>query len=262
MNRECRYAQVIWDSARTGSRLPDETQTHINQCDSCRQAHNEAALLAGALAEAGCVPTAPDCRSVVMDRISRSVPVYRRAWVYACAVAVITVGLGVMVLLPKPSQRAPIVAGNNIIKQTIPSPVQKEAPRVAITPIHKPNSILVKKTPKLASIPKKAVPQLIKQPKPVLAQKPETPELDMTKPMTIRVLRPIAVVEVSWPDPNDQKPDEYSYSYIEKDEKTGKVTNCSVERSGDSLEIYMEAEPASDQSPTKGSMNYETNTNV
>lgn len=266
MNRECRYAQeAIWDSARTGSRLPDEIQTHITECDSCRQAHNEAAMLASALANAGCVPAAPDCRSAVMARIASSVPIYRRAWVYACAFAVITVGLGVIILSPKPSQRMPLVADNNVIKQTIPNvphTVRKEVPRVAVTPIHKPNSILVKKTPKLASIPKKAVPRTIKRSKPVFVQKPETPVPEMPKPPSGRVLRPIAVAEVSWPDPNNQKQDEYSYSYREKDEKTGIVTNCSVKRSGDSLEMYMEAEPTSDQSPRKGSINYETNPNA
>ena len=261
MNRECRYAQeAIWDSAQTGSHVPDEIAAHIAECDSCRQAHNEVALLAGALANAGCVPAAPDCRSAVMAHISRSVPIYRRAWVYACAFAAIMVGLGVMVLLPKPSQRAPLVADNNVIKQTIPivpHTVRKEAPRVAVVPIHRPDkAVTVKTTPKLASIPKKAVPRTIKRSKPVFVQKPETPE------PSGRVLRPIAVAEVSWPDPDNQKQDEYSYGYIEKDAETGIVTNCSVKRSGDSVEIYMGAEPVSDQSPKKGSMNYETNPNA
>ena len=272
MNRECRYAQeAIWDSARTGSRFSNEIQTHIAECDSCTQAQKEAAILADALAKAVCVPGAPDCRSAVMARISNATLIYRRAWVYACAVAVIAVGLGVLVLSPKPSQRAPMVV-NNIKTPAKPhlTPIIRHevkkgvvAVRTATTRTETPTIHKQAAPVKHIHAHKQVAPQPVRQSSPMYAQKPETHvEPEQPEPPVNDIGRPIAIAVVTWPDPNNQTPNEYSYSYSEKDPETGIVTNCSVVRSGDSYVKVMEVKPANDQSPKKRSMNHETNPNA
>ena len=74
--------------------------------------------------------------------------------------------------------------------------------------------------------------------------------------------RPVAIAVVTWPSASDQPADNYAYSYTERDPDTGAVTDCSVKRSGNSIDIRMEVKPEKKNPPVRGSVDYEPNSNA
>ncbi|MCL5102779.1 MAG: hypothetical protein M1133_01520 [Armatimonadetes bacterium] len=74
--------------------------------------------------------------------------------------------------------------------------------------------------------------------------------------------RPVAIAVVTWPSASDQPADNYAYSYTQRDPDTGAVTDCSVKRSGNSIDIRMEVKPEKKEPPIRGSVDCETNSNA
>ncbi|MCX6345541.1 MAG: hypothetical protein NT018_10805 [Armatimonadetes bacterium] len=75
--------------------------------------------------------------------------------------------------------------------------------------------------------------------------------------------RPVAIAVVHWSTPVEEDPgNSYSYNYTDKDTETGEVTNCSVKRTGDTVEIRLESEPELKDPSKRGSIYYEKSTEV
>lgn len=123
MRSRCKaFQDAIWEHARFGTQLSNETQAHVDSCESCARTLKEARVMADALTHAASVPQVPDCRSAVMDRISAGQRLRRPVWVYAPAgVALASVLVGgviatsivrepssdVMVKIEAPAQQIP-----------------------------------------------------------------------------------------------------------------------------------------------------------
>ncbi len=72
MGSDCiRVSEAIWDFARDGVVLSEEELSHIRLCTSCATILAEARTCVEALNCLKPHPTAPDCRSAAMGRISR-----------------------------------------------------------------------------------------------------------------------------------------------------------------------------------------------
>ena len=274
MKRECdRFEESIWEHARTGGELAKDARRHAQSCEECARALEDAKTLSGLLAEAGRVPDAPDCRSAVMARISGearrwAVP----AWAYACAVVLIgaAVAVGIVNHQPKAPATAPLVvkkisparSGPPVIaKKNVPQPRQ-----VAVGPTHhvtqptegiKSTSVRRHVKPRYRVVRRDRAVALHPTRKPrnvepgtsglALAPGPRPPTPDP---------RSVAAVYVTWPQAGDSA--DTSYQYVERDAQTGETTTCSVKRSGDKVEIYIESTPGGNAPPVKGSIQNES----
>lgn len=214
------------------------------------------------------IPPAPDCRSAVMARISGRAE-GRPVWAYACAFGLVAVAvfLGARAFAPQsgppakqmakasraePRQAAPSprtvtlpqrerIAGN-------PTPAQRAVPESSYVPARR------------HSLPEKpirrhrrTIPAPVRQP--IIAQTPKPTRIPVPAANTNR---PVAIAVVTWPAGDTQTPDNYNYGYIDRNATTGQTTKCSVTRSGDRVDIYLESEPEANKPPVKGSLNYET----
>ena len=99
--------------------------------------------------------------------------------------------------------------------------------------------------------------------KPVREEQPPEPEEPAEPPPVEEYQqydRPVALVMVSFP--TGRREETESYSYTQRNTETGEVTKCSVTRSGNSIEIYLESTPGGEAPPVKGSVDYENNTSA
>jgi len=214
------------------------------------------------LREADCVPEAPDCRAAVMERIRTPERRRRFVWAYACA-AVLAAIAGTWTLVPRAERQSPVV---KVAKKAPASPrvaeshIEPPAPikHLTVVPKHvaavpRPRRVhIVHAPPKQTPQPKEGV--VTPQQNPMSAQTPAPP--------VTAANRPVAIAIVTWPSQAEQESDTQSYSYTDRDARTGQTTECRVKRSGDSVEIYMESKPEAKQPPVKGSIGYETKPSV
>ncbi len=215
------------------------------------------------LREADCVPQAPDCRAAVMERI-RAPRRRSLAWAYVCAAIAVAI-VGTWALVPCGEQRPAVP---KIVKKALVQPkaiardVAPDAGRFGaknspgrpdrvksiakVMPSHRRHATYaVYAPPKRTAPPKKVV----VAPEPVVVR---------VGPSVSATNIPVAIAIVTWPSRADQQSDSQSYSYTDRDTRTGTTTECRVKRSGDSVEIYMESKPEAKQPPVKGSTGYET----
>ena len=283
MKRECeRVEEAIWEHARTGRELSEDVRHHLEACPECQSALAEAIQISQPLHGAYAVPSAPNCRPAVMASISRRARRAPAVWAYACAAVLVVVLAitGITVLAPRsegpekqvvrtvdagsPKPEQSVKVTEDLPKQDdvdleVPAPVQsgKQAPVAEDTvaqrdPVAPKNSIRHRKT----TPPKE-------RPKPVREEQPPEPEEPVEPPEPAPVEeyedydRPVALVMVSFPTGHREETE--SYGYTQRNTETGEVTKCSVTRSGDSIEIYLESTPGGDQPPVKGSVDYENN---
>lgn len=209
------------------------------------------------LQAADCVPDAPDCRRAVMDRIASPAPRFRLAWAYT-AMAVLLVGLIMgSVIYFAPSEPAgkprvvkvtPPASEKPVADKTAVQPMQPEEPKASLTPpAPEPVKVAVEK-PKHGFTHVRRAQQVVEQ-TPVEKPIPAAPEPAARYDENA----PVALVVVSGPTTEPSG----GYGYTQTDTETGRVTNCSVTRTGNSIEIYLESTPGEDTPPVKGSLDYE-----
>lgn len=271
MKRECgEFEESIWECARTGEELAEQVRRHVGSCRECKRALEEARRLSGTLLDAGRVADTPDCRAAVMAAISREPRLSigtilslskGPAWAYACGAVLLAavIAVGMMAHRPRNTVRSPLS-----VTRTAPQTIQKKlfhheqvvnAPTV--NPERKPGRIetarvAVHKTHRHRAAPEHVV--LIQHPTPD-TQRP-TPIARYPSPDT----RSVAAVYVTWPEGNETA--DQSYSYMERNAETGETTTCSVKRSGDKVEIYIESTPGGPELPVKGSIENESKINA
>jgi len=271
MKRECgEFEESIWECARTGEELAKQVRRHVGSCRECKRALEEARRLSGTLLDAGRVADTPDCRAAVMAAISREPRLSigtilslskGPAWAYACGAVLLAavIAVGMMAHRPRNTVRSPLS-----VTRTAPQTIQKKlfhheqvvnAPTV--NPERKPGRIetarvAVHKTHRHHAAPEHVA--LIQHPTPKThhpspATQPRSPEP-----------RAVAAVYVTWPEGNETA--DQSYSYMERNAETGETTTCSVKRSGDKVEIYIESTPGGPELPVKGSIENESKINA
>lgn len=230
------------------------------------------------LREAGAVPPSPDCRDAVMARISRR----SMAWAYALAVSLLVFGVAGAIVLCRPHQ-PPV---QKIVKKT---PEQRPAPVVKQETAEREPEAIRHETVSKPAPPKQVVrPVREQQRRPVEKPRPHRrliapapkPDLQVMKPgiapppvalepeadtpavapASALDERPVALVVVTWPSSHDTG--DVSYSYKEVDAETGDSTDCSVTRSGDSIDVRMQSTPGGDKPPVKGCVEHESQNNV
>ncbi len=228
--------------------------------------HSEEEILEALQGEDGYESAAPDCRQAVMARIASPRWTLRPVWAFACAVALIAVvAAGVMMNRPGPTEPVKQIARQ---ERVVPRPVAPE--RVVKAPAPAPQAIIApapKTSPRLtraiqprphrryAPVPRPRT--IAPAPEPALqASNAPVPSLN-PQPSTLNPEdRPVAAVMVSWPEPAEGT--DASYHYVERDAATGVVTSCSVRRTGDSVEIYVESTSGDEKpAPVKGSIENE-----
>lgn len=248
--------EALWESARSGSELAEHVLRHVAGCPACARAFKEAKQILCASSD-NYASSAPDCRAAVMARIGIRGKA-RWAWAYACAaVAVLAVIAGGLTL------RAPSPGTRQAVR---PTPVVRRLPHV-----DQPKRIVVVPSSEIKRQPPPSrdrtivrTPRLRRAPKPIPSRRPivaAVPPLVADEvPPTQQEPTPVAAVIVTG-IVNDQSPD-MSYGYRERDPVTGVTTECSVTRTGDSIEIHMESTPAGDPQPVKGSLSHENTNNA
>jgi hypothetical protein len=279
MNRVCdKFEDLIWEHARTGDEPPEEARRHVESCRECSRVLEDAKALSGLLAEAGRVPDAPDCRAAVMARISgetrrRAVP----AWAYACAVISMAgvVAAGIVSHRPRTPVSAPFAARNvgpepspapALAKKIVPQPQQVvvDSTRDVTQPTEKIKSTSVRRhhRPQRRGVrPTETVAFDGTRSKPDVGPlapgpRPPAPNTQLPTPNP----RSVAAVYVTWPEAGDSG--DTSYQYVERDAQTGERTQCSVKRSGNKVEVYIESTPGGNTPPVKGSIQNESTINA
>ncbi len=251
MKYQCdRIADEIWDHA--GEALPANIAEHIAGCPDCRRVADDAKKLLPMVQEASCVPDAPDCRSAVMERISPR-PATKPIWAYALAsivlVAVIVTGL--LSMRSGPRQTVPQMADQPRQEIVKPQTPIVEKPEVSAPVVETQKTVVRQpddRRPKhMRTVPKRTPPQIVKQSpkqKPAPEQTP-APSLEIVSYEDA----PVAAVAVTWPSTDPQS--DGWYGYTNTDTATGEITTCRVERSGNSVSIYLESKVPGDN-PGKG----------
>lgn len=249
MKRECkRIADEIWECARAGQEPPVEVQKHVADCPGCAQAASEAGRMLELMREASRVGAFADCRPAVVARISGGRARSRAVWAYACASAAL-VGLLVGVCYIQHSRPAPQTA-RKAADHTVTLPV--EGPMADLKGGSEPSEIVPKREDAGARrIPPKRVERTaanrirpVKKTTPIQAR-----ELPEPEPAAVDE-GPVAAVAVTWTS-SESEPDD-SYVSIYTDTETGERTICRVERSADSVNIYLESKPSGEKSPGEG----------
>ena len=249
MKRECqRIADEIWECARAGRELPTEIQRHAADCSCCERAANEAGRILELMREASRVGASADCRSAVMALISGVRARSRAVWAYACASAVL-VGLLVGIFYIQHNRPAP-QAARKAADQTVTLPVQQ--PRADLKGVSGPSKVAPKREDAVARrIPPRHVETTaasrirhVKKITPIQARELPEPQPAWEKNA------PVAAVAVTWTSAGSGPDD--SYVSIYTDTETGERTICRVERSADSVNIYLESKPSGEKSPGEG----------
>ena len=279
MKRECeRVGDAIWEHARTGREFPDDVTRHVEGCPECTNALREAVRISQPLCAASSVPAAPDCRSAVMARISRRARMAPAVWAYACAVVLIA-ALGIVAALmfspqatrpekqlaqkvtPTDVERTRPAAVKQVPKEKAPKPVESAErtiqPSESAVPADAPSKKRWAKPEKRVKTWRSPAPK--KREDPAVVEQP--PVVNEPEPVPVEEYeqydRPVALVVVTFP--TGRREETESYGYTQRNTETGEVTKCSVTRSGNSIEIYLESTPGGDQPPVKGSLDYENN---
>lgn len=272
MNRDCKSSQEwISEYARGGTGIPERVLRHIEECEACARAVDEAKKITALLTRADCVPEPPDCRSAVAARISRRERPRRFVWAYASAGTALAVALGVMCFVrwsppPVPAKPTAIVKAKPVPKLPPRPSLAREQPsaamhRTAVCADAGPRvraSLGAKSLPKHSSPAKHnscALKPSGKEPAPVVAQSPPVP------PPIRADERPVALVVVSWSGSGEPQRNE-DYSYVSRNADDGSVTRCTVTHSGDSVVVNMETQTPAKELPVKGSMEHESNSNA
>jgi len=249
MKRECqRIADEIWECARAGQEPPVEVQKHVADCPGCAQAASEAGKVLELMREASRVGAFADCRPAVAARVSGGRARSRAVWAYACASAVL-VGLLVGVFYIQHSRPVP-KAAREAAGQTVTLPV--EGPRADLKGGSGPSEIVPKREDAGARrIPPKRVERTtanrirsVKKTTPIQARELPEPEPALEKGA------PVTAVAVTWTSGESEPED--SYVSIYTDTETGERTICRVERSADSVNIYLESKPTGEKPLAEG----------
>ncbi len=251
MSSDCiRISEAIWDFARGGAALTQKDMAHIGSCKSCAETYYEARSCIEALAQTQPHPTAPDCRSAVMSRISNRRMRFAPALSYACGVVVVAAAVAGYLLCPRSTPIAKTTATAVKPPTTAPSAVQPKANAHALAPeppvIVRPRMPHRSRPARWARVEHRRVETakvvaVATKPTRKIAESEKIPSADGTS----------ALAYVTW---STQPQDSYDYSYTSTDPASGEVTKCSVKREGRTIEINMESEPAkSEPKPIKES---------
>lgn len=202
-----------------------------------------------------------------MARIASPRWALRPMWAFVCVAALAAVVVaGVMMNRP-----APVEPTRQVVRQerAIPQPIAPKqevhppapAPNVAIAPsVPEPGPRVVRAVSdrphrRHTPVPRPRRTAPVPEPEAQASNAP-VPSLNPRSTTLSPEDRPVAAVMVSWPEPDESA--DASYHYVERDASTGTVTSCSVRRTGDSVEIYLESTPGEDEpAPVKGSIEHE-----
>jgi hypothetical protein len=252
MTRDCaRFEESIWEAGGDETKLSDEAALHVRDCPACAKAFREAAKITPGLR---CQPTPlfPDCRRVVMERISTPRQAVRWPWVWAPVLAAIS--LGALILLWPHARHIETL---KVMVHRPSSPVRvAHKPTVHRKSSHQPQPRLTASKPIVqhhnAVFATRPSPR---RPKRIAAER-SVRKIVQVPARLVTLKRPLALVMVSWEPPAPKGP---AYSeYTERKVEKGMVTNTRVKRTGDSIEIYMDSEPRKSDS-TNGGTHNETN---
>jgi hypothetical protein len=189
----------------------------------------------------------------------------RLRWAYALAGLLIVLGVGTGILLrPHPSPSGSIMMAK---AQAVHRAEQQ--PKAVRMPTYAPKEVVVANAPKRPhralqkktliaagaihqAKPERALPQ-----QPVAAQpKPSAPVATAQAPPSIDLdKKPVALVMVTFP--SGETTTDKSYEYTDRNVETGEVTECSVNRTGDLMDIHLETTKGDEPKlPVKGCVDY------
>jgi len=251
MKDSCReIEEALWEHAHTGSVLPEDVRRHVDSCPDCAQVIKEGKQILCAASD-DYAAAAPDCRSAVMDRIAKPAPRFRPVWAYACAVAALAALIvgGLEMRGPSPQPRRLVSVGTKQHTAPVPRVEIEKQPTTNVrqrVPVRQQRPQGVRRIRHFHPAPVRERPILVRVTPPPVSE-------DVTP-------RPIAAVIVT--GVVDERSPDMSYGYRERDAATGVVTECSVNRSGNSIDIRMESTPGGEKPPVKGSIDNEKNSNA
>lgn len=263
MNLSCReIEEALWEHARTGSPLAGNVRRHVDRCPACARVLEESEQIICAASDdyAAC---APDCRAAVRARIADARPRVRLAWGYACATAVLAVVVVAGLVLrgpttaPRRLASKPPAAQRSTAPRVQPERQRTAAPRVEIK--KQPATNLRQTVPVRKQLPHRA--RRIRHSRPAPAR--EMPILvKVTPPPSAEDVTPRPIAAVIVTGIVDERNPDMSYGYRERDAATGITTECSVTKSGNSIDIRMESTPGGEKLPVKGSIDNEKDSNA
>ena len=217
------------------------------------------------------VPPAPDCRDAVMAGISERRRWLRPVWVYACAALLIAIGIGTafFVRTPGAPPRATVIVKAPPPRRP-PPPQHRIAPRqqedterVAVQqhsePAHQRNRAARKRT-LIVDVHRSERSEHSLEPAPAMRESP-APTVTAQKPPAVAQEKPVAIVFVTFPS-GETKAD-VSYEVTTRDVETGEVTECSVNRTGNLLDMHLESTKGEEEKPpVKGCVDHENKSNA
>jgi len=266
MRDPCSIAEeIIWDCAREGAELPEETSRHVASCESCARTLKLVGPTQGLLQAAARVEATVD-RSVIMDRLAprrRLVPVWSFGLAVVALLAIAVVGLKVAAnrqMGPKP---APIIARRNA--PSVPRVQPRSPVKIALGSTNAPANRISGQHPRIRRLHRVAgkrttgktlVAHLTEKRTIVPGPSERLPEARVDEhPVGSQ---PVAAVTVTWNVQRENK--DISYQYHDTDPNTGEVTEGTVKRTGNIIEIHLEPKPTG--TPIKGEIKNETNPNA
>ena len=273
--------ESIWEAVEKGE-IAGGLLSQLGECETCRRelARAQSAMLGFESIRSA---DAPDCSDAMMAGIGGATHRGRPAWAYALGLALVFVIAAVLIGLQRPrvappganvamgkshqstAHRTPAAKdlGKNRLKKHVGesdrvanTASERHGRRTAWTPPHsarhRPGGL---HTPMpLPGDGPKALAAVRGQPEHHDTPTAANPDQDKQRIMII--------VTNDFTSQDDQSDVALDYGYTHTNPKTGEVTNCSVKRSGESVEIYMNVKPGTKKGPGEGRLYHENEINA